>query len=138
MRGTQIVENLSMDSLTLSKFRGVFASDKLPVHVPVDQFCICNTDTWKNEGKHWILIYFPPEGVTEFFDPLGNRPSAEFVRFMGDTYLYNTKRYQPLNSNTCAYYCLFFAFMKSRGLKYQSILDLMGTEKIVVRFVLNL
>jgi hypothetical protein len=138
MRGAEIIEKLSGDSVTLSKCIGVFAIDRLPSNVPVDRFCICNTDKWSDEGKHWIVIYFPPQDETEYFDPLGNDPRGEFIRFMGEKYKHNTQRYQPLNSNTCANYCIFFAYMKCRGLPFELILKLLGTEKNVVRFVDNM
>ena len=138
MNGVQILELLGRDPETIAKCWGVYARDRLPPDVPVDRFCICNTDSWKKAGKHWILIYFPPDGVTEFFDPLGNKPSAEFVPFMGENYVYNTQRYQPLNSNSCALYCIFFAYMKCRGLLFQTVLGFLDKEKNVVRFVHNM
>ena len=138
MNGQEILDTLSEDPLTLKKFGGVFACDRLPPQVSVDRYCICNTEKWNQEGQHWVLIYFPPDGETEFFDPLGKVPSHEFVPFMGESYMYNTHRYQSLNSSNCAYYCIFFAYMKCRGISFQSVLGLIGKEKSVVRFVKNI
>ena len=138
MKGAQILDKLSGDSVTFNKCWGVYARDRLPAQVPVDRFCICNTDKWFNEGKHWIVIYFPPDADTEYFDPLGNDPSGEFIRFMGESYKHNTQRRQPFNSNTCAFYCIFFAYMKCRGLPFEIVLNLLGKEKDVVRFVQNI
>jgi hypothetical protein len=135
MNGQQILLTLGKDPVTLAKCTGVFASDRLPHDVPVDQFCVCNTDKWNNNGKHWIVIYFPRHGPTEYFDPLGKEPRDDFVPFMGDEYLYNTQRYQPMNSNACAYFCIFFAYMKSRGIPFQSMKGLLASERNIVKFV---
>ena len=135
MNGAQILDRLSQDAVTFAKCCGVYARDKLPLNVPVDQFCVCNTDIWTKNGRHWILIYFPPSGPTEFFDPLGEKPNAEFIQFMGDDYMYSTQRYQSTNSTACAFYCIFFAYMKCRGIPFQSITDLFGSERNVIRFV---
>ena len=145
MNGLDILNYISKDDMLLSRFGGLFAIDQLHFKLPQrDIFYICNTDTAKQKGKHWIVIYFPQHGMTiEYFDSLGKKPSAPFVKFMSQTnrtILFNTRRLQGISSKACGYYCLYFAFFRSRDLHYGNIIDnfsdsLETNEKYVIEFI---
>ena len=134
MNGKEIVEYILRDTLVWDKFLGVFAKDRLPLPT-ADTFCICNTDVWESVGKHWIVVYFPHNGFVEYFDPLGEKPSSHFKSFMKPNFIYNTHRYQAYASLNCAYYCIFFVYMRCHGIPFQNVLSLIGSDKNVVRFV---
>ena len=136
MNGRKILDYISKDTLLSEKCFGVFAIDRLPLKkIAADNFCLCNTDLWENVGKHWILIYFPSQGPVEFFDPLGQKPSSQFEIFMGHSYMFNMRRFQPFNSISCAFYCIFFAYMKCHSIPFQNVLSLFGSERQVIKFV---
>ena len=60
----------------------------------------------------------------EFFDPLGRSPEEyDFKHFPKITTLYNLKCIQNPLQNLCGYYCIYFAYFKSRGYKLPDIID---------------
>lgn len=56
-------------------FRGVFASDTLPVHVrQFPSAMICNTDPIHKKGTHLVDYWFDNDNECEFFDSFGRKP----------------------------------------------------------------
>ena len=127
MRGLEILRILSGDSIILDFFGGVYARDQLIFKLPNREiFYICNIDDSNNEGKHWVVIYYPKNGYNiEYFDSLGKKPIISFVNFMSKSkrfILYNTKRFQGSNSSVCGYFCLYFVYFRCRGVvKYRGL-----------------
>ena len=136
---------LSKDDIILDIFGGVFAKDQLIFGLPNREvFFICNTDKSYNEGKHWVVIYFPKYGdKIEYFDSLGRKPDNLFVNFMTVSkrvILYNSMRLQSSISEACAYYCLYFVYFRCRGISFLNIMDSFSwrldvNEKNVINFI---
>ena len=87
------------------------------------QNTIVNTDPSYKKEKHWLLIYFNDNGVVEFFDSLGydinyyHSSIKRFVNGFSDKYMLVLRcRLQPINSNLCSDYCLYYAYCKCQGL----------------------
>ena len=140
MNGVDILKSIVSDGMACKYFGGLMSSDRL-IFIPSSRvFYICNTDSWEGEGKHWVVINFIQNNV-EFFDPIGKAPDACFLKFMKKyrtKIIHNTKRVQPLNTNTCGEYCIFFASFRSRDVKYKNILSYMQKQENVLQYVEDL
>lgn len=146
MKGFELLNFIIKDSLTLSKFGGIFAVDQLTFLIPNREiFYICNTDISSKEGLHWVVIYsgFKDSSIS-YFDPLGEKPSSEFINFMSNNVKkriqFNSKRLQSSYSEHCGYYCLYFIHEICRGLSFENIVNNFSSnldvnENFVIDFV---
>jgi hypothetical protein len=141
MRGVEILQTVVKDRVACRFFGGLMSIDRLySKYKPHEVFYICNTDRWINSGKHWVIVYFI-NGHAEFFDPLGQPPSLLFSNFMmkyAKKINFNPSRVQPPNSQTCGEYCLFFASMRSRGVRFTNVLLNMRENVRVLDYVEDL
>jgi len=145
MKGSEILRLISLDRITSSYFGGIFSIDQLTFSIPNrDIYFICNTDFYKNKGKHWVVIFLQKNSkYIEYFDSLGKRPSKRFVDFMsqsGKSILCNIKRFQSKLSYACGYYCLYFIYLRCRYNDFYSIVNnfssnLNKNEKYVIDYV---
>lgn len=145
MNGINILKFLTLDINSYSYFGGLFAKDQLKFKFPNRNiFYICNTDFYKNKGKHWVVIFIQKNSsYIEYFDSLGKKPLNEFIKFMSQDnrkILYNTKRLQSKLSAACAYYCLYYIYLRIRGISLNSIInnltnDTLKNENYVIDFV---
>ena len=96
-----------------SSFRGVFASDELPICAPTSSLYVCNTDPSTKGGEHWIVIYFDGKRRAEYFDSFGMHPTvAEVEEFMTKNsvvWTCNNVTVQDVLSDACGHHCVFFA-----------------------------
>ncbi len=85
---------------------------------------IVNTDPNFKSGSHWVVIHLPhskSKYKPSFFDPLGNAPShyssflVKFLKHNSSSYYINKKSIQPMNSTTCGFYCIAFAYTIMEG-----------------------
>jgi len=140
MNGLDIMKTVVKDGEACRYFGGLMSIDRLHFKPTSRIFYICNTDVWKNKGKHWVVLYFINE-TFEYFDPIGNKPDILFSNFMNKyskDIVFNTKRVQPLNTNTCGEYCIFFASMRSRNINFNEIMKYMQDEKTILDYVNDL
>ena len=100
----------------------VTCADELPALVKRrPRWYVVNTDRCGNPGWHWTVFYFPRRGPIEFFNSLGNPPEHYHRRFKdvlmanGPRYLYLKNRLQPLDSDACGQYCIYYVQQRSRG-----------------------
>jgi len=138
MNGLEIIETVSKDEIVFRCFGGLMSIDKLNIRADSKRiFFICNTDLWKNAGKHWVVIYFK-EGNANFFDPLGKEPDWSFFNFMkkySKTIFFNEIRVQPEGSMSCGEYCIVFASLMSHDESFQNILKYMKNDTYVIDYV---
>ena len=140
MNGLDILKTITKDGISCKYFGGLMAINKLHFRRKQRIFYICNTDRWENKGKHWIVMYYL-NGVFEFFDPLGKPPDSLFSNFMqkySSRFIFNKVKVQKVNSNTCGEYCIFFASMRSRNVKFKDIIKYMHQDTHVLGFVNDL
>ena len=129
-----LVEREKMNSVQLLKFihrvvetndlfKGVYAKDELQSFVHLEKcsyFIIVNSDYARDDGKHWVLFFYDCfKKEMDFFDSSGNELDyygCEFWNFVMKTDVKYCNllmsNIQPLNTVTCGFYCLFFAFYK--------------------------
>ena len=132
-----------MDSLTLHSallsdpatrrlFGKVCAANELPEQIEQrPALYIVNTDPAPLPGRHWIVMYFG-NGPGEYFDSLADEPQREFETFLSKNshsgYLVNTRRVQSYESNTCGYFCLYFAYFRSRDIPMDMIVQSFSSD----------
>jgi len=142
MNGLEILKTIVNDGSGCKYFGGLMSIDRLNLKPSSRVFYICNTDFWVGKGKHWVVMNFLEEEKTvEFFDPIGNPPDISFIKFMKKyrkEIVYNKFRVQPLNSNKCGEYCIFFASFRSKEVKFEKLLSYMQEEKNVLSYVNDL
>ena len=110
MNGFEILNVIANDGVACKYFGGLMAINRLHLTPRERTFYICNTDLWKNDGIHWVVLYHIND-VFEYFDPIGNEPDILFTNFMkkyAKRIIFNKKSVQPLLSSTCGEYCIFF------------------------------
>ena len=132
------------DSMIRKRFLGIYPLDMIPKNVPNNSLIIVNHDRSTEVGSHWIVLHYKENEVVEHFDSTG-KPPKNFIHNLlisnKSTYMYNNKRLQSYNSDTCALFCLYYSFYSCRFMSFQNILhrfssDLSKNEKIVTNFFL--
>ena len=135
---------LTSDKRTRTSFRGVFASDKLPLKAPTFSLYVCNTDPSSQPGQHWIVIFIDGKKRADFFDSFGMHPSVQgFETFLENNSLrwtHNTKALQHPFSDACGYHCIFYSVYRCVGFDMNAIVNmytnkLMHNDAIVKEFV---
>ena len=88
---------------------------------------ICNTDPSDQPGEYWVLFFFNENSV-DFYDSLGcdiTYYGSEFINFIKN-YTSNfeqcLRRTQPVESDLCGHYCLYYAFAKCNGFSMEKLL----------------
>ena len=98
-------------------FRGVFAADNFPLHLPEGNFIIVNASKQNTEGTHWLLFY-NHRGSYVFADPLGfplENYKAVNQHLRGSwevSAVFEINKLKPLqrpNSKSCGLFCIYIA-----------------------------
>lgn len=110
---------------TKQYFGGIYNIDNLPRIVrKTPTFLIMNTDVSTGPGKHWVAIYIT-ENYCEFFDSAGNSPKEygieQFLFSNGSKYVYNSRRLQDYDSDTCGHFVLYYTYQRCLGKSIESI-----------------
>lgn len=117
MNSKQLYQALSNQPKTGKYFDGIFSKDNLEDIVKKPCLIVCNTDPSNKPGKHWLLFFFKHDSV-DFFDSLGKplsnygKPFVNFVKRYSHNMNCSKIRTQPLNSDFCGQFCLFYALQK--------------------------
>lgn len=94
----------------------VYALDTLPDEFPTDaqrpSAFIVNTAKASELGRHWVVCFFPRQGMPEFFDSFGGMPHRVFVNFMKMPFRKNNRFIQNPLTTTCGQYCMYFVFLR--------------------------
>lgn len=140
MNSKQLFFALYKNKLTEPFFDGLYARDQLENIIIKPQLVIANTDPSTAPGEHWVLFFFRGTSV-DFFDSLGRNIEAyhEDIRNFIDRYSsevnYLSHRIQPLNSNMCGHFCLYYALKCCQGYDMSSILSSIESPQQVLSFV---
>ena len=105
------------DPVLAPQMQGVFPSDKLPVIKTYPAGLISNTDPHDLPGTHWVAMYFPSPGISEFFDSYGFPPEVYGMEdyILRNVTMYNDLPLQGLTSDVCGDYCLFYLLHRARN-----------------------
>jgi hypothetical protein len=96
---------------------GVYAADTLPKKYSKPAAFIANTDEQGKPGTHWVAIFIPKAGKSEYFDSYGLSPFVKsHLSFLNkENWTYNKIEMQSLTSNVCGHYCLMFLASRMNG-----------------------
>ena len=121
-------------------FDGIFSIDTLKDIKEKPSLIICNTDPSDEPGKHWVLYFFNEDSV-DFYDSLVRDITyygSEFIDFIKNftsNFEQYLRRTQPIKSDLCGQYCLYYAFAKCNGLSMEKIINNMLSKDDDVKFV---
>lgn len=141
MNTKQLYYALVHNSVTKKCFDGIYARDTLVDIEAPPNLIICNTDASDSPGQHWILFHFKKRGHLVFYDSLGHNfdhYGDEFVTFVArwaTTFEHVTERTQPVNSNLCGIYCLYFAYYSCKRWTAERIIKTMTYPRKVLNVV---
>jgi hypothetical protein len=121
MDNHQLNRAVHNDQVLSTHVWGVMARDDLQLFDLFPGAYIVNSVDRQLPGEHWLAIFVTTSGNIEFFDPLARRPGHYKLSL---DCLYNTEPIQPLDSNLCGLYILFFLYWRTRGLSMKQITDI--------------
>ena len=125
MNTQEIRRYMLADPYIRQYYGGVIAVNQLPLIVNKPSIFIVNTDALPGRGKHWVCLYM--DTVCEHFDSAGYEPRKDFETFLinyGPPYMFNNKRVQDFNTDSCGKFCLMYAYFRCHGYSFNDILDM--------------
>ena len=135
MNSIQLKQFVTADSITHSKFGDVLPADiLLQVYPNADKFYIVNTKPSLHPGEHWTVVYMQGNNnnLIEFWDSLGQDPvtyNNYFKHFFRDKeYIYSNRILQG-EAQTCGYFCLYYAYHRSRAYTMNDIVNSFTNDK---------
>ena len=125
------------------RFRCLYPIDLIPKSLPNRwSVIIVNQDTSEQKGSHWGVLHYTSYAIVAHYDSVGKQPKIVVHNlFLSQdmTYMYNNKRLQSYNTDTCGLFCLYYSYYSCRGVDFNSILkhfsdNLFDNEILVSRF----
>lgn len=143
MDGATISKLLNSNPVTKFTFKGVFSSDTIPLfYTDNPSAFIINTDPSNQPGSHWVAVYKPIYGFSEYFDTSGNEPNIHrILSLLGTEYFFAGKILQYPLSASCGQHCMHYIHQKCLGRTFDSILkeydfnDTLGNDVFISRKV---
>lgn len=83
-------------------------------------FIICNYQTTKDNGTHWVAL-FKTHDKSFYFDSYGIQPFQEAIDFL-ETGVFSTFRIQPDGTKMCGQLCLYVLQKLSDGNDFYDII----------------
>lgn len=140
MNTKQLWNALCLNPVTNLYFDGIFSSDTLKDIKIKPDLIICNTDPSDKPGEHWVLFFFSENSV-DFYDSLGREITyygsvfTDFIKNFALDYKQCLSRTQPLKSDLCGQYCLYYALAKCNGLSMEEIVHNIPDYRYIVDVV---
>lgn len=126
----------------------VCAIDQLKLLPVQTTAIICNNQTSRQPGMHWVSFYKPTaSNYIEFFDSFGmpikfyGPEFSQFIRDSGAGLRVSNLQYQSNVSDLCGAYCLYFLIYRSRGFSFDQIVEqfsvtnLINNDVLIYKFV---
>jgi hypothetical protein len=146
MDDLQLQRIVDHDERTRSHFIGVLPANRQPSQMRPRASMIVNCCNASLPGRHWLALYRCTSGGLEVFDSFGMNP--HFYNIVGklpeaSVITYSTRQIQPIQSNHCGLYCLYYCYMKARDYTLEDIIacfsrDLEDNDDSVVKVVTQL
>jgi len=108
-------------------YLGCFSSDNYPKSLNKFEFFIVNKDSSREKGSHWMVVFLSDREI-EFFDSCGTTEDfvKNFLTFEKQfVCVFNRSQLQPISSDTCGQFCIYFAFKRllNRDQSFRSVLN---------------
>lgn len=100
---------------------------------------VVNTDKLGQDGAHWLALYVSGPSKVEYFDSLARKTIVTDIRKYLRRFKECNKNYvplQPLNSEACGYYCVYFLLERCRGVRFDKIVHKIRKTQNRDRFVM--
>lgn len=129
-----------MDTLTINRslehldcFVGTFSRDNLPEIQKKPAALVVNTDDSSRPGEHWVAIFIPVKGPTEYFDSYGLPPlHPEMFDFLARNspggWIFSDVTLQSVDSSTCGHYCIFYLLSRCHEIPQKILFQLFTTK----------
>lgn len=111
----------------------VFAANRIPVHMTAPVYIISNLDPDNKPGSHWVAIHINTDGVGEYFDTFGRKPTSHHLSFLCKNtkkWIYNSNVIQSVFSSLCGQYCLLYLYFKLRGMSLNDFICMFSDNTI--------
>ena len=145
MNSIQIEKILSNYKPLKGIYKGVFASNTIPLDMKVPFCFIANTMREGTTGQHWIACYSDSRNTIDYFDSLAEAAPVELQHFLDQFSQVNknTISLQSLFSEACGQYCIYFLVKRRKHsfitvLKKLYSLPMIEREKMVKGFLQSL
>lgn len=105
----------------------VFAANELPIHMRAPTYLISNLDTNTGPGSHWVAIHIDINGIGEYFDSYGRKPTnyhKTFLQRNTKIWFYNNKSLQNFYTSVCGEYSLVYLYFKYIGVSMKNFVNL--------------
>ena len=143
MNSKQLEHVLLLDNKIKENYIGIYPINELIEFKKSECLMIVNLDPSYMPGSHWVVLYKKNNQVVEYFDSVGNKPKNSIINHLfaqNLTCIYNNKRVQDYNTNTCGLYCLFYSYYGCRNCNLNDIIhcfsnNLKRNESIVKQFM---
>jgi hypothetical protein len=103
---------------------GVFARDELPRDLFPGAYLV-NTQDRGTPGQHWFALFVTEDGLVEFADSLGRKPTDYKIRL---DCIYYSDAVQPPGSELCGLYVLYYLYWRTRNIPFHVIMSTLNTE----------
>lgn len=111
----------------IKSFKSVRAKDEYRGNIKSNECSIINMDDHNGPGTHFVA-YFNSSKLPyiTYFDSFGAVPPIEIVKYLkssGKEIEYNSSQYQPIRSDLCSFYCMYFINEMNKGIPFYDILS---------------
>lgn len=107
---------------------GVYAADRIPKVLSTPTAIIANTDDHTKPGTHWVALYIDSDRFGTYFDSYGLPPASKHhidrLKRNCNSFCWNTRELQSLDSTCCGQYAVMFLYHMSRGKSLNAFLRL--------------
>lgn len=104
----------------------VFAANRLPIYVNTPIYLISNLDPDTRPGSHWVAIHINSNGVGEYFDSFGRKPTGYHQLFMqrnSRIWFYNNYQLQNCFTSVCGEYSLVYLYFRFKNISMLNLLN---------------
>lgn len=118
----------------------VFASNQIPIWVNLPVFIVSNLDPDSKPGSHWVAIHINTNGVGEYFDSFGRKPTGYHKLFLNRNakrWCSNHKSLQNRFTSVCGEYCLVYLYFKYQGKTMSDLLSLFSENSLCNDLILR-
>lgn len=109
-------------------YAGCFPKNKLPSAGELsNKFVFVNLQSsTQGNGTHWTLLFNCQPRNVIYFDSMGQVPPQEVTARMketGKSQQYNTHDFQPIDTSSCGWWCIYAANVLQRGKSLDDIVQ---------------
>ena len=127
MNTKQLWNALTLNTVINNNFDGIFSIDTLKEIKEKPTLIVRNKDPSDKAGEHWVLFFFH-DNTVDFYDSLAHEITyygSEFIYFIkrfANNLRYTVRRTQPIKTDLCGHYCLYYVFKKCEGYSMEDII----------------